>query len=118
MAGHAQAEPPGVGRAEKTVDPREITRINRAGGYRGQPARSALRSLPGRARSARRIAPWFGPLSAAEVRHLMQHEWARTADDVLWRRTKCGLAMKASDRERVAAYMANAAATTCAAQPA
>lgn len=26
-----------------------------------------------------------------EVRYLMVYEWARTADDVLWRRTKCGL---------------------------
>ena len=37
------------------------------------------------------IAPFFGPLSAAEVRYLMKHEWARTADDVLWRRSKLGL---------------------------
>src|SRR5262249_49370142 len=29
----------------------------------------------------------FGPnLSSAEVRYLMAHEWARTAEDVLWRR--------------------------------
>lgn len=26
-----------------------------------------------------------------EVRYLMQHEWARTAEDILWRRTKLGL---------------------------
>jgi glycerol-3-phosphate dehydrogenase len=59
-----------------------------------------------------------GGLTAAEIDYLVREEWARTADDVLWRRTKCGLAMQASDRERVAAYMANAAATTFAAQPA
>ena len=38
------------------------------------------------------LGPSFGAdLTAAEVRYLMQHEWARTADDVLWRRTKLGL---------------------------
>lgn len=30
-------------------------------------------------------------LHEAEVRHLVAREWARTADDVLWRRTKLGL---------------------------
>ncbi len=32
-------------------------------------------------------------LSELEVRHLMAHEWARTAGDVVWRRTKLGLWM-------------------------
>ncbi len=39
------------------------------------------------------IGPFFGPLSAAEVRYLMHHEWARSPEDVLWRRTKLGLAV-------------------------
>ena len=30
-------------------------------------------------------------LTAAEVRYLMTKEWAQTADDVLWRRSKLGL---------------------------
>jgi glycerol-3-phosphate dehydrogenase len=30
-------------------------------------------------------------LYAAEVRYLMQHEWARGAEDILWRRSKLGL---------------------------
>ena len=30
-------------------------------------------------------------LTAAEVRYLMSKEWALTADDVLWRRSKLGL---------------------------
>jgi len=30
-------------------------------------------------------------LTAAEVRYLMANEWAQTADDVLWRRSKLGL---------------------------
>ncbi len=36
-------------------------------------------------------------LHEMEVRHFMQHEWARTSEDVLWRRTKLGL--KFSDGE-------------------
>jgi glycerol-3-phosphate dehydrogenase len=30
-------------------------------------------------------------LFECEVRYLVKHEWARTADDILWRRTKLGL---------------------------
>jgi len=32
-----------------------------------------------------------GDLYEAELRYLAQYEWARTAQDVLWRRTKLGL---------------------------
>ncbi len=32
-----------------------------------------------------------GDISAAEVDYLVEHEWARSADDILWRRTKTGL---------------------------
>jgi glycerol-3-phosphate dehydrogenase len=45
-------------------------------------------------------------LSEAEVRYLMQREWARTADDVLWRRSKLGLRITASERARLAEFMA------------
>ena len=39
-------------------------------------------------------------LTGAEVRYLVEQEWAETAEDVLWRRTKLGL--KASPDERIA----------------
>jgi glycerol-3-phosphate dehydrogenase len=32
-----------------------------------------------------------GDLTEAEVRYLVENEWAQTADDVLWRRSKIGL---------------------------
>ena len=35
-----------------------------------------------------------GELTAAEVRYLMRHEFAETADDVLWRRSKLGLRLE------------------------
>jgi len=52
------------------------------------------------------IAPFFGPLSAAEVRYLMKHEWARSADDVLWRRSKLGLKVSAAEKEALSRFMA------------
>jgi len=39
-------------------------------------------------------------LYEAELRYLHDHEWARSADDVLWRRSKLGLHL--SDAERAA----------------
>jgi glycerol-3-phosphate dehydrogenase len=41
-----------------------------------------------------------GDLTGAEVRYLVENEWAETAEDVLWRRTKLGL--KATPDERIA----------------
>lgn len=49
-------------------------------------------------------------LHAAELRYLRQHEWARTGDDVLWRRSKLGLHYDAAQRGRVQAWMAAAEA--------
>ncbi len=45
-------------------------------------------------------------LTAAEVRHLMTTEWARTADDVLWRRSKLGLRFSAAERIGLERFMA------------
>ena len=46
-------------------------------------------------------------LTGAEVRYLMDHEWARTADDVLWRRGKLGLRVPPQAHERLAKFMAD-----------
>lgn len=43
-----------------------------------------------------------GGLSEREVAFLRDHEWARTADDVLWRRTKAGLRIPVPERAAVA----------------
>jgi len=45
-------------------------------------------------------------LSAREVDYLMDEEWAHSADDVLWRRSKLGLRIGEEDKARLAAYMA------------
>ena len=51
-------------------------------------------------------APWFGPLSAAEVRYLMKHEWAQQPDDVLWRRSKTGLILSKAEKDALSQFMA------------
>jgi len=43
-----------------------------------------------------------GGLTERELRYILDYEWARSADDVLWRRTKCGLHMSPAQRRRVA----------------
>jgi glycerol-3-phosphate dehydrogenase len=40
-------------------------------------------------------------LFEAELHYLHDHEWARSADDVLWRRSKLGLHLDAVQREAV-----------------
>ena len=63
--------------------------------------------LLGDAETPADLGPNFGAqLTAREVDHFVVNEWARTADDVLWRRTKCGLSMSADERARVAEYVA------------
>ncbi|MDJ1006894.1 MAG: glycerol-3-phosphate dehydrogenase [Paracoccaceae bacterium] len=44
-------------------------------------------------------------LTAAEVNWLMEREYARTAEDVVWRRTKLGLRLAPDEIARVEAYM-------------
>ena len=46
-----------------------------------------------------------GGLSTREVEYLIAHEWARTADDILWRRTKIGIHTGPETREKVAALL-------------
>ncbi|HUP08529.1 MAG TPA: glycerol-3-phosphate dehydrogenase [Caldimonas sp.] len=53
------------------------------------------------------VAP---PLHATELRHLIEREWARSADDVLWRRSKLGLHLDAAGRAAVATWLERAPA--------
>jgi glycerol-3-phosphate dehydrogenase len=68
---------------------------------------SRLDTVLGDASDRADLGPAFGPdLTGAEVRYLMTQEWARFADDILWRRSKLGLTMGPADREALAAFMA------------
>ncbi len=50
-----------------------------------------------------------GDLYEAEVRYLVEHEWARTAADVLWRRTKMGLHMTPGETSDLEVYLQSSA---------
>lgn len=77
----------------------EATRIGRAYGTRA-------RRWLGQARRWADLGRNFGAgLSEAEIDYLKREEWARTAEDVLWRRTKLGLHMREAKRAAVAEFM-------------
>ncbi len=44
-------------------------------------------------------------LSECEIDYCIRQEWARRADDILWRRTKCGLHMDEAERGRASAFI-------------
>lgn len=44
-------------------------------------------------------------LYAAEVEYLCRHEWARTAEDILWRRTKLGLHLPRGSQDTLEAWL-------------
>ena len=46
-----------------------------------------------------------GGLYEAEVRHLIDEEFARTAEDILWRRTKLGLELSAKEQSALADWL-------------
>jgi glycerol-3-phosphate dehydrogenase len=63
-------------------------------------------AILGDARSLADLGHGFGAdLTEREVRHLINREWARTAEDVLWRRTKLGLRVTAADASGLEAFM-------------
>ena len=64
-----------------------------------------LHTLVGDAKSLDDLGHHFGTgLTEAELRYLTAHEWARTADDILWRRTKRGLHLTADQRAAVTTW--------------
>lgn len=63
-------------------------------------------AILGSAASRDDLGEWFGhDLYAAEVAYLVEREWAMTADDVLWRRTKLGLRLSGQQKARVAEWL-------------
>src|SRR5664279_4346882 len=48
-----------------------------------------------------------GDLTGAELRYMVEHEWAQTADDVLWRRSKLGLTATAEQRTEISRFIAS-----------
>ena len=95
---------------------REEARDQFFGRYRALP-QEALRGLfrrhgmlaydvLGNAVSATDLGEHFGAeLYAREIAYLVEREWAVSADDVLWRRTKTGLHLTPMQREAVARHL-------------
>ena len=67
---------------------------------------TTARAILGDATSASDLGRDFGAtLTEAELDHLMRCEWARTAADVAWRRTKLGLRLTPAEMETLDAAM-------------
>lgn len=81
------------------MEPETIMRLSRAYGTR-------LHQVIGNATSVRELGRHFGAdLYEDEVRYLMEKEFARTADDILWRRTKLGLALDRNQRKALETWI-------------
>ena len=89
----------GLRSAYSWLDPSAAERLL---GQYGSEAASVL----GDAKEPSDLGETFGAgLSAREVEWMRREEWAETADDVLWRRSKLGLRLDAAGRTRLAAYL-------------
>lgn len=65
-----------------------------------------IERLIGSARSLPELGFDFGDgIYEAEVRYLIEQEFARTAEDILWRRSKLGLHVAPETKERLARWM-------------
>jgi glycerol-3-phosphate dehydrogenase len=69
---------------------------------------SDARQILGEARRMADLGRDFGHgLTEAELTWLIEREWATTAEDVLWRRSKLGLVMTPAEAREIAAYLAS-----------
>ncbi|MEP0333067.1 MAG: glycerol-3-phosphate dehydrogenase [Anderseniella sp.] len=91
--------------ARPQLDRKLITRLVRHYGTRAQ-------LVLGDAQTAADLGKLFGNgLHEAEVIYLMRHEWALTAQDVLFRRTKLGIAYNNKQTQALQDFMDRAAKT-------
>ena len=75
-----------------------------------------VRLIVGDARSLAELGHDYGAgLTEAELRYLVRHEWVRTAEDALWRRSKLGLRLDADQQRAVGAALERLAAPELAA---
>jgi glycerol-3-phosphate dehydrogenase len=63
-------------------------------------------TIVGAAKSLGDLGENFGAgLTKAEADYLIEHEWARTAQDILWRRSKLGLRLTTEQANRLSLYL-------------
>lgn len=88
-----------LARDHAAIDPLHLRRLARRHGAR-------TIDLLGDARTAADLGRHFGAgLYEREIDWLKREEWAVAAEDVLWRRTKCGLRLNADEARAVAEFM-------------
>jgi glycerol-3-phosphate dehydrogenase len=80
------------------LSPRNVRRIFRAYGTDAE-------KMFGGARFAQDMGRNFGLLSEREVDYLKTEEWAQTAEDILWRRSKLGLHLSAEEQAALQQHM-------------
>jgi glycerol-3-phosphate dehydrogenase len=84
-----------LARAHKGFERAYLVRLARRHGSR-------VPAVLGDARTLADMGALLGPsLTEREVIYLKEHEWAASAEDILWRRTKAGLHLSADERARV-----------------
>jgi glycerol-3-phosphate dehydrogenase len=72
-----------------------------------------IHALLGQRQSLADMGEMLAPgLYAAEVDYLVQHEWARTVEDILWRRSRLGLHLLGENTNRLAAWLTQAHKTS------
>jgi glycerol-3-phosphate dehydrogenase len=88
------------------LEARHARRLTRAYGSRID---RTLGAANGAGAQGEEVAPG---LYESELRYLRDEEWAHTAQDVLWRRSKLGLHLTPAEQQRVADWMDQAATST------
>ena len=81
------------------MTPRNVRRMFRAYG-------TDTEAIFDNARFAQDMGESFGLLTEREVEWLKTREWARSADDILWRRSKLGLHLSQDEQEALRTYFA------------
>ncbi len=81
------------------MQPGQSERLVRGYGFK-------CREILGSARSVEDLGEDFGHgLTEAEVRYQMKYEFARAAEDVVWRRSKLGIRFSREQLDRLKAFM-------------
>ncbi|MEZ2409383.1 glycerol-3-phosphate dehydrogenase [Bosea sp. OAE752] len=88
-----------IAAAHPWLERRTATRLARSYGTRAREILSDAQGLTDLGR------PFGADLYEREVRYLMRSEWARRADDVLWRRGKLGLRLSPQERAALDDFM-------------
>jgi glycerol-3-phosphate dehydrogenase len=88
----------GLQRKYSFLKPQDLLRMFRAYG-------SDTDEILAGARILNDMGQMFGPLSEREISWLKSKEWAQTADDILWRRSKLGLHMSKQEQEDLREYL-------------